>query len=251
MAIGFIALFLVLFAYLNLSCGIKKSPKPLKKPNVSIKVIGSSVYIIPYEPITKPKGFIYSGRYLYKEVKKGECFKISAPNRKALKFCVESILVQKPKVDIEEDREGVLLKPGGFERYRLYPLEGVPMLEKGKEVKGQLYIEKDFISRCFALTGVKGSAESFPYEFCVSPKTPPKPPKPLNLTLTLLGGRLVLLWDSESGLEYVIYKNGKEVARVRSNVFIDAIPEEETLYEVRSLNRFGVLSEPAGAIYSP
>ena len=245
-------IFISTFGIILFSCGIKKHPKPPLKPNFSVKRIGEYVYVIPKESDISVKSFKYDDKYFYRKTKDEYCFTVKSPGKKKVKRCVDKAVTRMPEVSVNEGEDSVEIHPRGFKRYILYPFEDKPLLDKGKEfTREKIVIKRDFVKRCYALTGVLGNSESPFYKFCISPKPAPVPQPPRNLSITVKGNTLILVWSFVEHLEYVVYKNGKEVTRLKTNVFIDKLPDEETTYEVISVNELGKRSEPARITYRP
>ncbi len=245
-------LYSLFILFISISCGIKRSPVPLEYPKFSTKVIGNVMYIIPEGGINKPEGFKYMGNFIYKSVSKGECIVITAPHRKKKKVCIENTITKKPKVKLEEHEDYILLRVSGFERYVLYPYGEFPLFKQGREFgTSEIRLNKDYEKKCYALTGVIGNYESPFYRFCVTPKPLPTPPPPESLSLFVFKDRLLLVWSFKEGFEYILYRNGKEIKRLKGNIFIDKLPKGETLYEVVAISPLGAKSKPAKVLYRP
>ncbi len=253
MVVKTVRLLVLLIIPIILSCGIKKSPKPPLKPKFDVKRIGAYVYVIPKEDNITVKGFKKHGNYYLKMVSGKDCFKVKSPGKSDARVCVEEALTLTPEVEIKRRGEHVELALRGFRRWNLYELkEDNLILESEREVRRKtLRLERDYVKRCYAITGVMGKRESPPYNFCVSPKPIPRPEPPKNLELVVSQDKLILVWSLKESLEYVVYKNGREVYRTRGNSFVGELPEGTTTYEVIAINPLGGRSEPAKVVYRP
>ncbi|WP_157560584.1 hypothetical protein [Hydrogenivirga sp. 128-5-R1-1] len=247
--------FLLLNLLFFLSCGIKGDVKPLPEPEYKLSRIGNKVYLIPKNEKIVPEGFLKRKGFYVREEPGRFCFSVKHLEGKEELACVGGSPHKRPrlKLEVREEYVRVLFEEGGT--YRVYPYEEELLPEPVKEVKGDsLSLERRLNPYRVAITMVVGGVESEPVVVEVPPRKPPKPPKPEHLRLVVKGDKLYLYWwTEEEKVGFLVFRNGKLLTRrpLRNNVFVDRVPEGEAVYEVRSVNEFGVESEPARIIYRP
>lgn len=237
-----------------LGCGIKKSPKPLPLPNYEVKRIGSKVYVIAPVSEVEVKGFEVVNGFFVKEHPDRFCFRIRRLGGREVFHCVNRAKEGKPsvKVSFEGKKATLMFEEEGT--YRIYPVKEHLIPKKVKEFKGRvLVMERTFENRTYAVTKVEGSVESEPAVVNIPPLQPPRPEPPEDVSLVVREGRLYLYWWGGEDNRYLVYRNGRLLTQepIIRNVFVDDVPQTETVYEVVSVNKFGVRSEPARIIYKP
>ncbi|WP_457601163.1 hypothetical protein [Hydrogenivirga sp.] len=241
--------------FLLLSCGIKTDVEPLPKPDYSLKRVGEFVYVIPKDAKVIPEGFQRRGKFFIKRNRDRFCFKVRHLEGREELACVKEAQEFKPslRTELSESELTVLFDTPGL--YRVYPYKDSLIPLPLKEVKDKkVSLERLYKPYRVAITRVVGSVETSPRILEVPPRKPPPPPKPESLRLAVKGGKVYLYWWSEEeGLRFLVYRDGKLLTEepVFQNVFVDTLPEGKALYEVRAVNKFGAVSEPARVIYRP
>ena len=236
------------------SCGIKRDPKPPPLPDFDLYRIGSYIYLVPRSGEITPEGFRRKDFYFVREESGRVCFTVRQRGGKEVLRCVGEAVKLKPGVEVRIEPERVLIlgRQGG--RFRLYPYRGELIPKPVAEFGERTELKRDFRERVYALTEVIGSVESEPLLIRVPPLEPPAPPKPEHLRITVRDGKLYLYWWVEGEVEgFLVFRNGQLLTGepIRSNVFIDDLPEGEVVYRVISVNRFGKRSQPAVIRYRP
>ncbi len=249
--------FLFLIFSLLIGCGIKKSPVPLPYPEFTVKRIGDRIYLIPKTGDIKPEGFVKKGDLFVRIDSSPFCFKVTHRLGRSVMRCVEGARGEPPSVSITDLGEEVGINLGGYRLFRFYSVSGGDItlphfLEAGE---GEVRLKKSLKSMKVAITGVLGSVESEPAYIEIPAKEVPSPAPPEDLRLIVRGGILYLYWwhREENIRGFIIRKNGMTITGrpIRSYVFSEPAPEEETTYEVIAINRFGKESEPARITYKP
>jgi len=248
-----------LFLFLNLcliyACGIKKDPKPLPLPEFDLRRIGTYVYLIPKEKGIHAEGFYKEKDYMYRVEEENFCFRVWKEKGRERNVCVEKAYIYRPEAELifEEDRLIVRLSRSG--KYRAYPYTDRLIPKLIKEFEGsEVSLPREYSAKRYAITEVKGSVESKPLVVEVPPKIPPKPPKPEEVSYVKRGGKIYIFWSMQENVKgYLVYRNGKLLTPepIIQNVFVDKEPKKLMRYEIVSVNKFGVKSEPAVLIYRP
>ncbi len=249
-------LLIFIFVYI-LGCGIKKYPVPLPYPEFTIKRIGDKVYLIPETKGIKPEGFVKKGNIFMRIEGDPFCFKVTHELGRSVMRCVEGAKGEPPSVRVTDLGEEVDLRLGGYNSFRLYRVSGgdiiLPHFLETDE--GEVRLKKSTKGMRVAISGVLKGVESEPAYVEVPAKEILPPPSPEDLRLIVREGTLYLYWwhKDEDILGFIIRKNGMTVTDrpIRSYVFSEPTPEEETTYEVIAVNRFGKESLPAKITYRP
>lgn len=247
--------FLLLNLCLIYTCGIKKDPKPLPLPEFDLRRIGTYVYLIPKEKGVRAEGFYRQGNFMYRVEEKNFCFRVWKENGRERNVCVEEAYTYRPKAELllEEDRLILRFRRSG--RYRIYPYTDRLVPKPIKEFEGsEVFLPREYSTRRYAITEVKGPVESEPLVVEVPPKIPPKSQKPKEVSYVKRGGKIYIYWSMQENVEgYLVYRNGKLLTPkpIIQNIFVDEEPKKLTRYEIISVNKFGVKSEPAILIYKP
>ncbi|MCS7278223.1 MAG: hypothetical protein NZ531_05215 [Aquificaceae bacterium] len=244
---------ILLLVFLLTACGIKANPEVLKPPEVEIKRVGSKVYIRSLSGEVSVKGFQREGPYWAKEYKEAFCFSVQRLGGKSQKFCVANAIDGMPSIKISEKEEEVKLEPIGFPAYRLYPLkDGLLILEEGKSLMGSFYIKKEYAERCYAITGVKGNAESYPLNFCVKPKPPPPVPEVEGLEIREGKDKIYLVWFYPRNYrEFVVYEQEREIGRTTGFSLEAPMPKAKTTFTVKVISPEGFQSRGVSLVYNP
>lgn len=246
------ALCLIIFKLF--SCGIKRDPKPPPLPDFELYRIGSYLYLVPLKGEILVEGFQRKDFYFVREEPGRLCFTVRRKGGREVLRCVEEAVRETPRVEIRIEPERVLILPREEGRFRLYPyreeLIPKPVAEFGEKAE----LRREFRERIYALTRVIGPVESAPLLVRVPPREPPAPPKPEHLRITVRDSKLYLYWWVEGEVEgFLVFRNEQLLTEepIRSNVFVDDLPEGEVVYRVISINRFGKKSQPAEIRYRP
>ncbi len=242
---------------LFLSCGIKKEPSPPPVPKFKIHRIGSHVYVIPLSKEIVLEGFRSVDGYYIKETPSRFCFIVKHIRGRELLQCVEEARSQKisSRILIKEDE--VILKFDEEGTYRVYPYKKMLVPKILKEVRGNVIrFKREYKEKIFAITKVINSVESEPLIVKVPPRALPRPPKPEKVSYAVRENNLFIYWwldNDEDVVGFLIYRDGELLTEKAqgSNVYVDRLPRKKTVYEIFSVNRFGIKSEPAVLIYSP
>lgn len=234
-------------------CGIKANPEVLKAPEVDIRRIGQKVYVKSLSGDIRIKGFERYEDYWIKEEEKPFCFVVQRLGERSQKFCVGPALEERPTLKLVENDSYVKVLPSGFESYRLYSLrDGFVYLESAKTFSKEIQIERDYWERCYAITGLKGNTESQSVELCIKPKPPPSIPEVEGLELRRGRRTLYIVWFYQHQYkEFVIYKDGKEIARTTGFAFETELPQNKTTFTVRVISPLGFESKGLSIDYSP
>ncbi len=253
-----IKVFLPVLNFLFLtSCGIKKEPKPLPEPEYKLLRLGSYIYVIPKKGGINVEGFDKFHNFFVKKNPLNICFKVKHVEGKIKLECVEKAITEVPPYSLEITEEEVvvrLLKEG---EYKLYRVETVPIPTSGMKVNCcEVRMKREFMPKKVALTRVVGNRESQPAIIEVPPKAPPEPSPPEKGGYKLRGKNLYIYWwmkEDRGVTGFFVYKNGRRITPepITANVFRDEAPSEPTVYEVRSVNKFGVESKPLKILYKP
>jgi hypothetical protein len=246
----------ILTALLVATCGIKKDPEPLPKPKYKVLRVGSTVFLIPRNGDIYVEGFHKRDGFFEKLDPKAFCFRVKHRAGAEELVCVDKATSHVPKIELRDEGDAVVLSFGRKGTYRVRPYRDGIVPRLIYEVRNsQLKLKKRYEPYKVAITEVIGRVESEPVVVEVPAKEPPVPPKPVDLKVVVKGGKLYLFWwsNSEDIVGFLVFKNGKQITPkpIVQNYFVDTLPDERTLYEVVSVNRFGVRSEPASTFYSP
>jgi len=235
------------------SCGIKAKPEPLPRPQVDIKRVGHLVLVKSLEGDVRVKGFEREGLYWVKREQKAFCFVVERVGGKGEKVCVKEGLKEKPSYRLVEEGAVVKIYPSGFTTYYLYPEEGgKPAWEKGKKFYQSLEVEREYVQRCYFLTGVKEGVESEPAELCIKPKPPPYVAPVERLELRLGELSLYLVWFYEKPYrEFLVYENGRLLGSTTGFSYEVKKPSKPTTYEVRVVSPEGFESQGVQIFYNP
>lgn len=248
--------FILLNFILISSCGIKREPEPLPEPEFRVLRIGTLVYLIPSNKDVVPESFTGRGWYYVKDKPERFCFRVKHLRGKEALVCVPEAYTGKPSAEVIllKDSLKLLFKREGV--YRVYPYREGLIPKVLKELRGrEVLLERKHTPYMVAITELVGDRESEPLILEVPPRKPPEPPPPEGLRYVVREDRLILYWwsGSEDVSGFLVYRNGKLLTEkpIIQNVYEDRLPKGKTIYEVRSVNKFGVKSEPARIIYSP
>lgn len=234
-------------------CGIKANPQVLKVPEVQIYRIGKKVYVRSLSGDIKVHGFEKAGEYWIKEEEKPFCFQVERIGEGRKRFCVGPALMEKPVVELVEEKDSIRVIPQGFESYRFYPsVGGNPVPPEIKTFSGQIKIERDYQKKCYAITGVRSGVESQPVEICVEPKAPPYIPEVEALELRKGAGKLYLVWFYQHDYrEFVVCQDGKQIGRTTGFSFEVEEPKQKSTFTVKVINPLGFESGGKSVDYNP
>jgi len=248
-----------LFLFLNFcfiyACGIKRDPKPLPLPEFSLRRIGTYVYLIPKGKGVHAEGFFGERDFMFRLEKRNFCFRVWREKGRERNVCVEGAYTYRPKAELLLEKDRLIVRLSRSDRYRIYPYTDRLIPKPIEEFVGsEVSLPREYSSKRYAITEVKGSVESEPLIVEVPAKIPPKPPKPEGVSYVKRGEKIYIYWFMQKDVKgYIVYRNGKLLTPepILRNVFIDKEPEELTRYEIVSVNEFGVRSDPAVLIYKP
>ena len=231
------------------ACGVKKAPKPPKKPDYEVYRIGKYVYIVPKEEGLKVEKARKVGKNMVIYTKKPLCFRIQKEGKRTVKECVGGAVEGKPEYGIlVRDRELVVkFKEEGT--YRVYRYSDMPLPPPIGEVKGkEIRLERKAEGETYGITKVVGSAETEPVVIRVPPRLFLPPPPPQDVSYAVRGGKIYIFWRSpRDDLRFIVHRNGKPLKEkpIKAPVIVDDLPSEETVYEIFSVDERGLRSKPA------
>jgi len=186
---------------------------------------------------------------------KAVCFRVRHAEGKSVLQCVDRASEYIPEVARRKEDKELVLEMEREGVYRVYPYESRIVPSRIGEFKGrEVRLKRGFKPYKVAITMVVGRVESKPLIIEVPPIEPPKPPPPSALKFIKKEGKLYLYWSHpDEGVRFEVYRNGQLLTQeaIIQNLYVDNVPERETLYEVIAVSEDGARSEPARVIYKP
>ena len=237
-----------------LSCGIKGDPKPVIKPEYSLKILGNFVVIEIRKGKLEGKNFLKKGNFYTKKVKNTECFNIIGEGTRE-RICVKGEPLRKVEVDTYRETDSIVVHLPQDLEYEAYIYRGdlilPPPVASGKGSRVSLPVKgRSYQVRIFLLK----EGKAFAYVDVYVPPERVFVPPPSQVTLLKKGKRIYILWVHPwENVRFKVFKNSSLVTPEpsRSRVFSDRIPKEETLYEIVAVDDLGNESPPARVVYKP
>ncbi len=245
--------YVLIILLITLSCGIKADPQVLMRPKIEIRRIGDTVYVRSLEDAIRIRGFEEDKGFLYKREPKAFCFTVERVGEGKAKYCVDGVLEGKPEVNLRYEKDKVLVKAQGYERYALYAIvNGDLELGSRKDMGESFNLERSYTKLCYALTGVVGSRESYPTSFCLEPLPPPEVEDVKDLEYRTTKDLLILVWSYEGDYQsFLVYSGDKLLGETKGFTFELPLPEKSTTFTVKVKSKEGFMSKGRSILYSP
>lgn len=231
------------------ACGVKKAPKPPKKPEYEVYRIGKYIYIVPKEEGLKVEKARKMGKIMVIHTGKPLCFRIRKEGKREVEECVGRAVEGKPDYEILVGDKELVVRFKEVGTYRVYRYSDMPLPPPVKEVKGkEVRLERKAEAETYGITKVVESAETEPAVIRVPPRLFLSPPPPQDVSYAVRGGKIYIFWSSpRDDLSFVVYKNGRPLTEkpTKAPVIVDDLPTGEVIYEIFSVDERGLRSKPA------